>query len=73
MIRYVLRCDDDHRFEAWFRSKTDCELLIVSGETTCPLCELSAMDSIPAEPQANHVTRTDRLASARLIRRPTQH
>jgi hypothetical protein len=53
MIRYVLRCDEGHKFEAWFRSKTDPERTVASGETTCPLCELAAFKSVTADLFAN--------------------
>ena len=39
MVRYVLRCDEDHRFEAWFRSQADSEHALKSGQATCPVCE----------------------------------
>lgn len=60
MIRYVLRCDEEHRFEAWFRSKADYERTLVSGETTCPLCELTAIESVAATSSVNLVNRTHR-------------
>jgi len=34
MIRFKLRCDHDHEFEAWFRSNQDYE----KTGTECPLC-----------------------------------
>ncbi|MEX0854077.1 MAG: DUF1178 family protein [Bauldia sp.] len=59
MIRYVLRCDEEHRFEAWFRSKADCERTFASGQTICPLCELKAIEKDAAPRRA---TAGDRLA-----------
>ena len=50
MIRYVLRCDQGHKFEAWFRSEADPESMLESGETTCPLCELAAFESATTHP-----------------------
>jgi hypothetical protein len=38
MIRYTLRCDHDHDFEAWFRSSADYERAAKSGENLCPVC-----------------------------------
>ncbi len=38
MIRYTLRCDKDHAFEAWFRSSADYDKAEAKGETECPLC-----------------------------------
>ena len=38
MIRYTLRCDRDHEFEAWFRSSGDCDRAAKAGENACPVC-----------------------------------
>lgn len=73
MIKYVLRCDDNHKFEAWFSAKADCERLIAAGEIGCPLCERSAIENTPAAHPASLVSRAVRLASARLFPRPTEH
>lgn len=35
MIRFTLRCDRDHEFEAWFRSSADYEKGV---GTACPIC-----------------------------------
>jgi len=74
MIRYVLRCDDNHKFEAWFRSRADCERLTRRGEASCPLCDGALPDEIvPAPPQANLTDRAAGLTSARRFKRPTEH
>ena len=38
MIRYTLKCDRDHEFEAWFRSSADYDRAAKRGENTCPVC-----------------------------------
>ncbi|MDF0600413.1 DUF1178 family protein [Psychromarinibacter sp. C21-152] len=38
MIRYTLRCPDDHRFESWFASAEAFETLQASGMVACPDC-----------------------------------
>ncbi len=38
MIRYTLRCPDDHRFESWFASADAFETLQASGMVVCPDC-----------------------------------
>ena len=38
MIRYALRCDRDHEFEAWFRSSGDYDRAATAGENVCPFC-----------------------------------
>ena len=53
MIRYALKCDRGHGFEAWFRSSTDFE----KGETACPVCGSLAVAKAVMAPQ---VARKDR-------------
>jgi hypothetical protein len=48
MIRYVLRCDEEHRFEAWFRSQADAERTLAPGQAVCPVCEKTVSDRIAA-------------------------
>lgn len=38
MIRYSLRCDRDHEFDAWFRSSADYDRAEAAGENECPTC-----------------------------------
>lgn len=38
MIRYTLRCDQSHEFEAWFRSIADYDRAASADETVCPVC-----------------------------------
>lgn len=38
MIRYALRCDRDHEFEAWFSSSDACDDQIARDLVQCPEC-----------------------------------
>ncbi len=38
MIRYTLRCDREHEFEAWFRSSGDYDRAAKAGDNACPVC-----------------------------------
>ena len=44
MVRYVLRCSEQHKFEAWLRSESDFERTFASGKTGCPICEIAAIE-----------------------------
>lgn len=45
MIRYSLRCtDNDHRFEAWYRSGADFDRLSAAGQITCAVCGSGAVE-----------------------------
>lgn len=69
MIRYVIRCDKTHKYEAWFRSKADCERLLVSGQIDCPRCERRAGEVGASAPPAGRTG----LAGCRAIQRQTAH
>lgn len=38
MIRYSLRCDENHTFEAWFKSSADFDRQAKRKLVTCPEC-----------------------------------
>jgi len=43
MIRYALRCDLDHGFEAWFSASADYDDQVARGLVECPVCGSSAI------------------------------
>ena len=38
MIRYALKCANDHGFESWFASATAFDKLAGTGRIACPVC-----------------------------------
>lgn len=50
MIRYTLRCDKDHDFEAWFRSGADYDRAAEAGENFCPVCGSKRTEKAPMAP-----------------------
>jgi hypothetical protein len=38
MIRYALKCAEDHRFESWFQSASAFDTLSGRGHVACPVC-----------------------------------
>lgn len=38
MIRYALRCERDHAFEAWFANSEAYDTLARAGQVTCAIC-----------------------------------
>lgn len=38
MIRYALKCPDEHSFESWFQSAGAYDALAAAGHVTCPVC-----------------------------------
>jgi hypothetical protein len=50
MIRYALRCEKEHEFEAWFRSSADYDRAVASGEAGCPICGPGPIEKMPMAP-----------------------
>ena len=44
MIRYALICDNDHKFEAWFKSVQAYDEQVARGIVTCPVCTSVAVN-----------------------------
>ena len=38
MIKFSLKCDQDHQFESWFKSAAAFDALAQAGPLTCALC-----------------------------------
>jgi hypothetical protein len=38
MIRYTLKCDQDHSFESWFKNGAAYDVLRAAGHIICPDC-----------------------------------
>ena len=50
MIRYALRCDHDHGFEAWFGSSADFDDQAGRGLVECPFCGSRAVEKAVMAP-----------------------
>jgi len=48
MIIYDLSCDNDHRFEGWFRSADEFDAQQHSRLVTCPQCESHIIRRLPS-------------------------
>ncbi|MBE0412918.1 DUF1178 family protein [Yoonia sp.] len=58
MIRFHLKCDQDHGFESWFQSNEAFEKLVKNGMVTCTVCgSAQVMKSVmaPAVSTSPHV------------------
>ena len=44
MIRYTLKCENDHRFESWFQSAEAFDTLVKQGLAACPSCGSSDVE-----------------------------
>ena len=44
MIRYDLKCSNDHSFDGWFQSAAGFDTMRQAGHVTCPICGDSAVE-----------------------------
>jgi hypothetical protein len=44
VIKYALKCAEDHRFEGWFSSSADFDEQKASDALSCPVCETSRVE-----------------------------
>ena len=51
MIRYALKCSNDHSFESWFQSAEGFDGLQAAGHVTCPTCGVSDVEKALMAPK----------------------
>jgi hypothetical protein len=64
MIRYTLRCDRDHAFEAWFRASADYDRAAAAGENVCPVCGSATVEKAPMAPTVKGARHDDTVTLA---------
>ena len=50
MIRYQLKCGQDHEFEAWFLNGATYDSQQASGDVVCPFCGTTEVTKAPMAP-----------------------
>ncbi len=65
MIRYALRCAEDHRFESWFQSAAAYDSLADRGLVSCPVCGGSKVTKAVMAPRVSAANGDGREASER--------
>ncbi|MCA0366998.1 MAG: DUF1178 family protein [Proteobacteria bacterium] len=59
MIRYALKCDQAHGFEAWFGSSADYDDQAARGLVECPFCGSHAVDKAVMAPAVGGARKAD--------------
>lgn len=57
MIRYSLKCENDHVFESWFQSASAFETLASSGHVGCPACGSESVEKTLMAPAVSASTK----------------
>lgn len=58
MIRYTLKCPDDHAFESWFQSAEAYDVLRKAGHVVCPDCGSTCIEKAMMAPQVQAAHKT---------------
>ena len=64
MIRFSLRCERDHDFEAWFRNGGDFDAQKARGLVTCPACGSQKVEKALMAPAVSTGRKREKLALA---------
>jgi hypothetical protein len=51
MIRYTLRCSQDHRFESWFQDSSAYDAQVRRKLVTCPVCNSTEIEKAIMAPR----------------------
>ena len=65
MIRYTLKCADDHSFESWFGSSDDYQTLRDRGLVTCPECGSSKVEKSLMAPKVSPARKAGAVAKSK--------
>lgn len=72
MIRYMLKCDQDHQFESWFRSADAFDTLCAQAQVSCPLCGSQKVTKAMMAPTVSTTRATGTEPSEPLATAPVQ-
>jgi hypothetical protein len=63
MIKFTLKCEQDHHFDSWFQSASAFDLLSETGMVACTICGSTQVEKALMSPQVR-CAREDRALSA---------
>ncbi|SNT74546.1 DUF1178 family protein [Paracoccus seriniphilus] len=53
MIRYDLRCENNHEFDGWFRSSDSFEKMLAAGQISCAQCGSTKIEKALMSPSVS--------------------
>jgi len=69
MIKYALRCVEDHRFEGWFSSSADFDQQKEEGILECPVCGSNDVQKALMAPAVRTARRAARTEAMEVVRK----
>jgi hypothetical protein len=70
LIRYALECEQEHGFEAWFRSSDDFERQQAAELLSCPVCGSHAVTRALMAPAVSTSRKRAEIAAAAAVPKP---
>lgn len=70
MIRFHLKCAEDHAFESWFQSGAAFAALLEAGHVTCPECGSAKVEKALMTPALRPASRAEAAAARPDLRDP---
>ena len=64
MIKYSLKCPDDHVFDSWFRNSEAFDTLVKAGQVACTICGSAKVEKAIMAPAVKGGKRKDAQAVA---------
>ena len=71
MIRYALKCAEDHRFESWFQSGSAFDGLASKGLVCCPVCGGTTVEKAVMAPRVSGQNEPEQAEGREVLRTPT--
>ncbi len=72
MIKYDLKCDNAHVFEAWFKNSAAYDEQVAAGDILCVVCGSMKIDKAPMAPAVPRKGNTIEMRRAELARKQSQ-
>jgi hypothetical protein len=54
MIKYALKCANDHEFDSWFPNAASFDGQVAQGQVACPICGATAVGKAIMAPAVSH-------------------
>jgi len=65
MIKYSVRCANDHEFEGWFKDSGSFDKEVRRGDVDCPVCGDTRVSKAPMAPRINKSGKSSESAEKR--------
>lgn len=73
MIKYSLKCNHNHIFEAWFPNSDDYEVQKLRGLLSCPMCGSKEINKAPMSPAIAKINGAASLAKENAVANTLPH